>query len=174
MTKYSILKGQGHDLHFGIVGDLLTYDFILDSRNFCGINKKMLCGAILKKTCDYYKSDNILEITDSGRFNQAANDILNSEFNKNISLLTKLNSLYDSSKTVQIDIGPGSIHLYLENISKFANPVSMHYYSSDDILCFNKKRVVLTDDDLTDALGTLVLASRLPAYHKEIIDALQK
>lgn len=169
LTKYSMLKNQGHDLHFGVVGNHLTYDFILDSRNLCGINKKMLCGAILKKTRDYYKSDNILEITDSDSFNQEANDILNSEFNKNISLVSNINQVENVNEMVHINMNCGSIHLNLDSFLGLG-PVSLHYFSMDDKLVFDIRKCGLFTMEAFSLLETSIFSLQIPSYHKKIID----
>lgn len=104
-----------------------------------------LFGSPVKKEEGIYCSDEVLTIVDWKEFNK--------------------------SQEIEMSICTGSIHLCLKNIDKFKSPITIHYYSDQDIISIRKERGILTINDVYDSLIVPIPRDELSSYHVDLIDS---
>lgn len=171
LKKYSRLDSEFENLTFSVNSQRrdLVYDYTLKHNRLDRIFSSSLFESGVKKKKGVYCSDEVLTILDSQKFGKKAKDILADDLD--LVLSTTFRNKFKKSQEIEMSICPGSIHLHLENIYKLKSPISIHYYSAQDIISVNKERGFLTLDDVYDALTVPIPNDELSSYHIDLIDS---
>ena len=148
----------------------LVYDCTLKHNRLDRIFSSTLFGSNVKKKNGIYCSDEILTIMDSKKFGKIAKNILDDNFSVGIEFSTNFRNGDDSNQVVEMNIYSGSIHIYLDNLSKLKSSITMSYYATGDIINVNKKMGVLTKSDIYDLLNVKFPGDMLSNYHIDLID----
>lgn len=148
----------------------LVYDCTLKHNRLDRMFSTTFFGATVKKENGTYCSDEILTIMDNKKFGKIAKNILNDNFSDGIELSTKFRNRDNSNQVVEMNIYSGSIHIYLDNLSKLKSPITMSYYATGDMISINKKMGILTKKDIYNLFMIKVPGDELSNYHIDLID----
>lgn len=148
----------------------LVYDCTLKHNRLDRIFSSTLFGANVKKKKGIYCSDEVLTIMDSKIFGKIAKNILDDNFCDGIEFSTKFSNRNNSNQVVEMNIYSGSIHIYLDNLSKLKSSITMSYYATGDMISVNKKLGVLTKGDIYDILNVKFPGDMLSNYYIDLID----
>ena len=148
----------------------LIYECTLKHNRLDRIFSSTLFGANVKKKNGIYCSDEVLTIMDSKKFGNIAKNILDDNFSDGIEFSTKFRNRDDSNQVVEMNIYSGSIHIYLDNLSKLKSSITMSYYATGDMISVNKKMGVLAKSDIYDLLNVKFPGDMLSNYHIDLID----
>ena len=149
---------------------ILVYDGNLKHNRLDRIFSSTLFGANVKKKNGIYCSDEVLTIMDSKKFGKIAKNILDDNFSDGIEFSTKFRNRDDSNQVVEMNIYSGSIHIYLDNLSKLKSSITMSYYATGDMISVIKKMGILTKLDIYDLLNVKFPGDMLSNYHIDLID----
>ena len=170
LKQYAKLDDKYGKLHFNVHNGYFNYDYSIKNRDFGGLTDEALFGSPLQKDKDSYCSDEILEIVDKDNFNALAKDILDDGFADAIELSTCFKNRFNNKQIIEIDIHSGSIHVFLNNITKLKRPLTMAYYAMEDMISINKKMGILTKKDIYNLFMIKVPGDELSNYHIDLID----
>ena len=171
LKKYSRIDSRFENLNFSVNSQKkdIIYDYTLKHKGLDEIFSSTLFGSPVKKEEGIYCSDEVLTIVDWKEFNKKAKDILEDDLG--LELSTTFRNKFNKSQEIEMSICTGSIHLCLKNIDKFKSPITIHYYSDQDIISIRKERGILTINDVYDSLIVPIPRDELSSYHVDLIDS---
>ncbi len=170
LKEYAMLDSRYDNLHFSLNKRNINYDYTWKYKSFNRVVSSTLFGSYVEKKNGVYCSDEVLTIIDSKKFGKIAKNILDDNFSDGIELSTIFRNRDNSNQVVKMNIHSGSIHIYLDNLSKLKSSITMSYYATEDMISVNKKIGVLTKSDIYDLLNVKFDGDMLSDYHIDLID----
>ena len=170
LSKDARLDSRYANLHFSLNNRNINYDYTRKNKSPNRMVSSTLFGSYVEKKNGVYCSDEVLTIIDSKKFGKIAKNILDDSFSDGIELSTIFRNRDNSNQVVKMNIHSGSIHIYLDNLSKLKSSITMSYYATEDMISVNKKMGVLTKSDIYDLLNVKFKGEVLSDYHIDLID----
>ncbi len=170
LSKYARLDSRYANLHFSLNNRNINYDYTSKNKSPNRMVSSTLFGSYVEKKNGVYCSDEVLTIIDSKKFGKIAKNILDDSFSDGIELSTIFRNRDNSNQVVKMNIHSGSIHIYLDNLSKLKSSITMSYHATEDMISVNKKMGVLTKSDIYDLLNVKFKGEVLSDYHIDLID----